>query len=89
MAISAVAEAYPDLKSSDNYRELMNELSMTENLISEYRSNYNLQVKEYNRYVRSFPTRFFLSVAGYEKQIYVYLDYGASSDAPKDLFEEK
>jgi hypothetical protein len=38
----------------------MNELSITENLIAEYRSNYNKQVKEYNRYIRKFPTRFFL-----------------------------
>ena len=40
-AITAVAEAYPELKSNENYKELMNELSMTENLITEYRSNYN------------------------------------------------
>lgn len=37
--IQAVAEAYPDLKSSDNYKELMNELATTENLIANYRSN--------------------------------------------------
>ena len=39
--IQAVAEAYPDLKSSDNYKELMNELATTENLIANYRSNFN------------------------------------------------
>lgn len=49
-AITAVSEAYPDLKSNENYKELMNELSMTENLIAEYRSNYNKQVKEYKRW---------------------------------------
>lgn len=58
-AITAVSEAYPELKSNENYKELMNELSITENLIAEYRSNYNKQVKEYNRYIRKFPTRFF------------------------------
>ena len=50
-AITAVAEAYPDLKSNENYKELMNELAMTENLIAEYRSNYNQQIKEYKRKV--------------------------------------
>ena len=35
-AITAVAEAYPELKSNENYKTLMNELSMTENLIAEY-----------------------------------------------------
>lgn len=87
-AIAAVSEAYPELKSNENYKELMNELSMTENLIAEYRSNYNKQIKEYNRYVRKFPTRIFLNWLGYEKQEYAYLDYDAPEDAPQDLFGE-
>jgi LemA protein len=87
-AITAVTEAYPELKSNENYKELMNELSMTENLIAEYRSNYNKQIKEYNRYVRKFPTRMFLSILGYENQEYAYLDYNAPVDAPQNLFED-
>lgn len=87
-AITAVSEAYPELKSDSNYKELMNELSITENLIAEYRSNYNKQIKEYNRYVRKFPTRAFLSLLGYETQDYTYLDYDAPVDAPQDLFKE-
>lgn len=84
--ISAVSEAYPELKSNENYKQLMNELSTTENLISQYRSNYNKQIKDYNRYVRKFPTRQFLSATGYETQEYKYLDYNAPSDAPQNLF---
>lgn len=87
-AIAAVSEAYPELKSNENYKELMNELSMTENLIAEYRSNYNKQIKEYNRYVRKFPTRIFLNMLGYEVQDYTYLDYQASVDAPQNIFED-
>ncbi|MCK0089066.1 LemA family protein [[Clostridium] symbiosum] len=87
-AITAVSEAYPELKSNENYKELMNELSITENLIAEYRSNYNKQVKEYNRYIRKFPTRVFLDVLGYEIQNYTYLDYDAPVDAPQNLFGE-
>ena len=86
MAIAAVSEAYPDLKSNENYKELMNELSMTENLIAEYRSNLNKQIKEYNRYVRKFPTRIFLDMLGYETLEYQYLDYNAPADAPQNLF---
>lgn len=87
-AITAVSEAYPELKSNENYKELMNELSITENLIAEYRSNYNKQVKEYNRYIRKFPTRVFLDVLGYEIQNYTYLDYDAPVDATQNLFGE-
>lgn len=87
-AITAVAEAYPELKSNENYKQLMTELSMTENLIAEHRSNYNKQIKEYNRYVRKFPTRLFLDILGYEAQDYNYLDYDAPVDAPQNLFGE-
>ena len=85
-SIAAVAEAYPELKSNENYKELMNELSITENLIAEYRENYNKQIKEYNRYARKFPTRLFLNILGYEMQQYQYLDYDAPVDAPQNLF---
>lgn len=87
-AIAAVSEAYPELKSNENYKELMNELSITENLIAEYRSNYNKSVKEYRRYVRKFLPRTFLSLLGYEVQDYTYLDYQAPVDAPQNLFGE-
>lgn len=87
-AIAAVSEAYPELKANENYKQFMNKLSMTENLIAEYRSNYNKQIKEYNRYIRKFPTRMFLNILGYEAQEYTYLDYQAPVDAPKNLFED-
>ena len=85
--ISAVSEAYPELKSNQNYKELMNELSVTENLIAQYRSNYNQQVKEYNRYVKRFPNKQFLGLLGYEVENHEYLNYNAPSDAPQNLFE--
>lgn len=85
--IQAVAEAYPELKSSENYRELMNELATTENLIANYRSNFNSWVREYNKYVRKFPNRWVLSVLGYDILEYDYLDYNVSDDAPTNLFK--
>lgn len=88
-AIAAVSEAYPQLKSNENYKQLMTELSMTENMIAEYRSNYNKQAKEYNRYVRQFPNNTFLGWLGYETKDYKYLDYQAPSTAPQNLFGGK
>ena len=85
--IQMVAEAYPELKSNENYRELMNELAATENLITNYRSSFNKWVKNYNQYVRKFPNRQFLGMLGYEVVNYTYLDYDVSSDAPTNLFE--
>ena len=86
--LSAVTEAYPDLKSNENYKQLMTELTVTENMMVDYRTNYNLQIKAYNRYVRKFPNRFILDLLGYDTISYNYLEYNAPSTAPQNLFGE-
>ena len=88
-AITAVSEAYPELKSNENYKQLMNDLSMTENLIAEYRSNYNKQSKEYNRYVRKFPTRIFLDMTGYEIVSFNYYETTVTDTTPMKLFNQE
>lgn len=87
-AIAAVTYSYPELKSNDNYKQLMNELSTTENMIAQYRENYNKSIDKYRRYIRKFPTRIFLDWTGYEVQDYEKLDYQAPVDAPQNLFGE-
>ena len=84
--VSAVAEAYPELKSSENYKQLMNELATTENLIANYRTNYNLWVQKYNSYIRKFPTKQILSMFGYEPIEAERLEFNASFDAPTVSF---
>ena len=73
--LSVVAEAYPELKSSENYREFMNELAITENKIAEFRKSYNNQIRSYNKYVRKFPHKQILGMMGYEVIEYKYLEY--------------
>lgn len=88
-SIAAVAEAYPDLKSNENYKELMNELSITENLIAEYRNTYNNEVRAYNKFVRKFPNKQILSTMGYEVIEYSYLQYDETDRQPvKNMFGE-
>ena len=89
LAIKAVAEAYPELKASENYKQLMTELALTENQIAQYRQNYNEQVRAYNRAVRSFPNNLILGMMGYEKIDSVYTDYQAPTDAPQNLFGDR
>ena len=86
-AIAAVTYAYPELKSNENYKQFMNELSITENLIAQYRENYNKSITNYNRYVKKFPTRIFLDLTGYEVQEFERLDFQAPVDAPQNLFD--
>lgn len=80
--ISVVAEAYPELKSSENYKELMNELAITENKIAEYRNSYNNQIRAYNKYVRKFPHKQILGMMGYEVIEYKYLKYSDKDREP-------
>ena len=87
-SIKAVAEAYPELKSSEQYKTLMLELTTLENEISQYRTAYNKAVEQYNRYVRKFPQQTFLGWTGYEKRKYERLEYNAPEDAPQNLFGE-
>ena len=87
-AIAAVTYNYPELKSNENYKELMNELSITENMIAQYRENYNQSINSYNRTVKKFPTRIFLNMTGYEVIDFERLDYDAPVDAPQSLFED-
>lgn len=89
MEITAVAEAYPELKANENYKQLMNELALTENQIAQYRNNYNEQVRSYNKMVRSFPNNIILNILGYEAIDTTYTDYDAPVDAPQDLFADE
>ena len=85
--INAIAEAYPELKSSDNYLALMNELTTTENLIASYRSNYNNLVQQYKQHIRKFPNGHILNMLCYELKDYFYLDYSTYESAPINLFD--
>ena len=86
-SVNVVAEQYPELKSNENYKQLMTELATTENLIAQTRTNYNTWVSQYNTYVRKFPNRGILSMLGYEHQNFEKLNYDVSSDAPTNLFD--
>ena len=89
LTISAVAEAYPDLKSQDNYKQAMLEFSITENRIASYREQFNNDVRGYNRHVRTFPTNIVLNVIGYEKQDYEYLDFEVDNTDARNLFQNE
>jgi LemA protein len=61
-SIFAVAEAYPDLKASQNFIELQGEVSDTENKIAYARQFYNSVVLDYNTKLKVFPNVIFASL---------------------------
>ncbi|MGH7510100.1 MAG: LemA family protein [Gemmatimonadales bacterium] len=51
----AIAENYPQLRSSDNFRDLQAQIEGTENRIAVARQDYNTAVADFNSYIRRFP----------------------------------
>lgn len=67
----------------------MNELSATENMILQYRTAYNNEVRAYKKYVRKFQHKQILGVMGYEVINYDYLEYSEEDRQPvSNLFGE-
>src|SRR3954447_15039141 len=60
----AIAENYPQLQSSQNFRQLQDQLEGTENRIAVARTDYNTAVGEYNAYIRRFPYNLTAKVFG-------------------------
>lgn len=73
----AVAENYPDLKASEQFTGLRDELAGAENRIATARKDYNEAVEEYNRQTRLFPGNIIAGVFNFEKKPY----FEASEDA--------
>ena len=65
-SLFAVAEAYPDLKASQNFQDLQDELSDTENKIAYSRQFYNSNVMDYNTKIATVPSSFFASIFGFK-----------------------
>lgn len=86
--INAVVERYPELSSQGNYKQLMTDITTTENLLFNYREAYNTAVNRYNVYVRSPFHSPFLGMTGYEVIHFDKLEYSVSADAPANLFDD-
>jgi len=65
--IFAVAENYPDLKASQNFKQLQDELTDTEDKISFVRTSYNDYVLDYNNALQTFPGNIFASKFNFQK----------------------
>ena len=61
-----LTENYPQLRSSEQYMRLQDELAGTENRIGVARRNYNNALRDYNTYVRQFPNSIWAGIAGFQ-----------------------
>ncbi|MFG0325988.1 MAG: LemA family protein [Phycisphaerales bacterium JB037] len=84
--LMAVAEAYPDLKANQNFAQLQEELTSTENKIGFARQHYNDTVGRYEETRQSFPTVIVAGMFNFDKREYFTLEDQTQREAPKVSF---
>lgn len=80
-SLFAVAEAYPELKSSENFRELQRQLEDTEDKIAFSRQFYNSNVLDYNTKIKIFPNNILASTFSFSDEDF----FGANDEEKKKV----
>ena len=78
----AVSENYPELKASQNFLALQNELTDTEDKIQAARRFYNGTVRDYNTKIQQFPGNIFASMFGFTKKDFFGIDENGPEAQP-------
>jgi len=79
-SLFAVAEAYPDLKANQNFQDLQNELTDTEDKIAYARQFYNRNVMDYNERVSTFPSMFIANMFNFRPEEFFEAEEEARED---------
>jgi LemA protein len=75
----ALAEAYPELRASENFQRLQQELADTENKISVSRQIYNDATLTYNNAVQTVPSNLVAAMFGFNTRVYFEIEDDARS----------
>jgi LemA protein len=84
-SLFAVAENYPDLKSNQNFLQLQNDLTDTENKIQAARRFYNGNVRDFNTKIEVFPTNLFAQMLGFTKRAFFDIDDNGPEQQPVEV----
>jgi LemA protein len=83
--LMVVVEKYPELKATQNFRDLQTELEGTENRIADARRKYNESAQTFNTYIKQFPQSFIAGFGSFQAKPYFKADEGANK-APEVKF---
>jgi LemA protein len=75
--LMAVAEAYPDLKANQNFRDLQVQLEGTENRIATERRKFNEEAQGYNAYIQQFPRLIWARLFNFDPIAYFTAEAGS------------
>jgi LemA protein len=81
-----LTENYPQLRSSDQFMRLQDELAGTENRIKVSRMRYNDAVREYNTFILQFPNNIWAGMAGFHQNNAYFEASPAAQNAPQVKF---
>jgi len=82
----AITENYPQLRSSDQFMRLQDELAGTENRIGVARKNYNDALQDYNTFILQFPNSIWAGIAGYKENDAFFKASAAAQTVPSVKF---
>lgn len=86
-SLFAVAEAYPELKASDNFRALQDEITDTEDKVQAARRFYNSGVRDLNTKIQTFPNNLIASMFNFkQREFFEVEDRAAVEEAPQVKF---
>jgi LemA protein len=81
-----LTENYPQLRSSDQFMRLQDELAGTENRIGVARKRYNDALKDYNTFVRQFPNNIWAGISGFQPSNAYFEASPAAKSVPQVKF---
>lgn len=84
-SLFAVAEAYPDLKANENFKQLQLELVDTEDKIQASRRFYNGSVRELNTKIQVFPNNVFAGMLGFKAREFFEVDEAEQAAVEKPV----
>jgi LemA protein len=85
-SVFVVAENYPQLQASQNFRDLQEQLTATEDKIAFARRFYNGNVRDYNTSLQTFPTTVLAGMFGFSSEQYFELADAKEREVPKVSF---
>ncbi len=78
--LMAVAESYPNLKTTQAFQDFQAQIEGTENRINTARRDYNAAVNSYNLSVKTFPNNLFAGMFGFKEKAYYQADAGSEKN---------
>jgi LemA protein len=82
----AVAEAYPQLRATENFQQLQAQLEETETKIAVSRQVYNDTVLTYDNAIQTLPSSVVAGIFGFQSRAYFEIDEPAAREAPRVTF---